>query len=48
VNYDKSRFPLTFKALEDMLILPWNERYTQEHVEYIAECIQESVEQLTI
>jgi len=48
VNYDKSRFPLTFKALEDVLILPWNERYTQEHVEYIAECIQESVEQLTI
>jgi dTDP-4-amino-4,6-dideoxygalactose transaminase len=48
INYDKSRFPLTFKALEDVLVLPWNERYTDEHVEYIAECIQESVEQLTL
>jgi perosamine synthetase len=48
VNYDKSKFPLTFKALEDVLVLPWNELYTEEHVDYIAECIRESVEELTI
>ena len=48
INYDKSKFPLTFRALEDVLVLPWNELYTAEHVDYIAECIRESVEELTI
>ncbi|OLE97557.1 MAG: hypothetical protein AUG75_06840 [Cyanobacteria bacterium 13_1_20CM_4_61_6] len=48
VDYSPQRFPLTFKALNDVLVLPWNERYTEEHLEYIAESIQESVEQLRI
>ena len=32
VDYDPARFPGTFKALEQVLVLPWNERYTDEHV----------------
>jgi len=48
LDYSPQRFPLTFKALNDVLVLPWNERYTEEHLEYIAESIQESVEQLRI
>jgi len=48
LDYSKERFPLTFKALHDVLVLPWNERYRDEHLEYIAESIQESVEQLSI
>jgi dTDP-4-amino-4,6-dideoxygalactose transaminase len=48
IDYSKSRFPLTFKALDDVLVLPWNERYSNEHIEYIAENIRESVEQLRI
>ena len=48
LDYDKSRFPLTYKALEDVLVLPWNERYTDEHIHYIAESIQQSVSELTI
>jgi dTDP-4-amino-4,6-dideoxygalactose transaminase len=48
VDYDKSRFPLTYKALEDVLVLPWNELYTDEHVHYIAEAIQASVAELSI
>jgi perosamine synthetase len=48
LDYDKSRFPLTYKALEDVLVLPWNERYTDEHIRYIAESIQQSVSELTI
>jgi dTDP-4-amino-4,6-dideoxygalactose transaminase len=48
VDYSKSRFPLTYKALEDVLVLPWNELYTEEHVHYIAEAIQASVEELSI
>ncbi|HEX4802970.1 MAG TPA: DegT/DnrJ/EryC1/StrS family aminotransferase [Myxococcaceae bacterium] len=48
VDYSKTRFPMTFKALEDVLVLPWNERYTDEHIEFIAEAIKESVERLSL
>lgn len=48
LDYSKSRFPLTYKALEDVLVLPWNELYTDEHVHYIADAIQSSVGELTI
>ena len=48
VDYSKAKFPMTFKALEDVLVLPWNERYTQEHLEFIADAIKESVEQLAL
>lgn len=46
VDYDRSRFPLTFEALERVLVLPWNERYTDEHVSYIADCIEAAVSEL--
>jgi perosamine synthetase len=46
VNYDPSRFPNTFAALEHILVLPWNERYTEEHLSYIADSIRESVYEL--
>jgi len=48
LDYSKSRFPQTFKALEDVLVLPWNERYTDEHLQYIADSVRESVEQIRI
>jgi perosamine synthetase len=47
VDYDRARFPGTFQGLEQVLVLPWNERYTSEHVDYIARSIRESVERLT-
>jgi len=46
LNYDRSRFPGTFAALEGVLVLPWNERYTGEHVDYIARSIRRAVDQL--
>jgi perosamine synthetase len=46
VDYDRARFPLTFEALEKILVLPWNERYTEEHVDYIAGAIWEAVRRL--
>jgi perosamine synthetase len=46
VDYDKAKFPMTFKALEDVLVLPWNELYTDEHIHYIADSIRECVEAL--
>lgn len=46
VDYRPERFPGTFAALESVLVLPWNERYTAEHVDYIAGAIRAAVETL--
>jgi dTDP-4-amino-4,6-dideoxygalactose transaminase len=46
VDYDHSRFPGTFEALEGVLVLPWNERYTDEHLNYLADAIHEGVARL--
>ena len=47
LNYDCSRFSGVFEALDGVLVLPWNERYTKEHLDYIAEAIQQAVTQLS-
>lgn len=43
VDYDRARFPGTFAGLESVLVLPWNERYTNDHVDYIATEIHNAV-----
>lgn len=43
LDYDHSRFPGTFAGLESILVLPWNEHYTEEHVDYIASSIHQAV-----
>jgi len=48
VDYSAAKFPGTFEALHDVLVLPWNERYTDEHVEYIADAVREAAERLAI
>jgi dTDP-4-amino-4,6-dideoxygalactose transaminase len=48
VDYSRSKFTGTFDALEGILVLPWNERYTEEHVNYIAGSIRESLNQLAL
>ena len=47
VDYSRALFPGTFEALEGVLVLPWNERYTDEHLDYISDCIHEATAQLT-
>ena len=44
IVYDVQDYPDTMKALEQVLVLPWNEFYTKEHVDYIAKNIKEVVE----
>jgi len=39
LDYDDSRFPGTLRFLETVLVLPWNERYTSEHVERLADAV---------
>jgi perosamine synthetase len=46
VDYSPERFPGTYEGLERVLVLPWNERYTSDHVQYIAESIRASVAEL--
>ena len=36
ITYNSADFPGTMKGLNEVLVLPWNEKYTEEHVEYIA------------
>lgn len=47
VHYAPERFPGTFEALDKVLVLPWNERYTTAHVHYIAQALQETVAHLS-
>ncbi len=42
VDYSPARFPGTFAALDGVLVLPWNERYTLDHASYIAACLREA------
>jgi perosamine synthetase len=46
LNYKAENFPQTTKALRDVLVLPWNERYTENHVRYIAHHLRKAVEDI--
>jgi perosamine synthetase len=43
VDYRRERFPGTVQGLERILVLPWNERYGEEHVEFIADSLLASL-----
>lgn len=44
IDYDPSRYPGTFSALDRVLVLPINERYTDQNVDSITEAIHEAAE----
>jgi perosamine synthetase len=46
VDYAAERFPGVFDALNAMLVLPFNERYEERHVDYLAGAIADGVETL--
>jgi len=47
-DYNDAHYQGTLNGLEDILVLPWNEKYTDEHVEYIASAIRKCVDALSI
>ncbi|MGL6075075.1 MAG: DegT/DnrJ/EryC1/StrS family aminotransferase [Fimbriiglobus sp.] len=47
VDYSGDNFPGTLTYLDQVLVLPWNEKYTQEHLEYIAAALRAAVAELT-
>lgn len=44
---DRSTHPGVFAALDSLLVLPWNEHYTTEHVTAIARAVRDSVHELS-
>jgi perosamine synthetase len=46
VDYAAERFPGTFGALERVLVLPWNERYTHDDVDALGARIADAVSRL--
>nr|WP_275333410.1 DegT/DnrJ/EryC1/StrS family aminotransferase [Nodosilinea sp. TSF1-S3]MDF0367023.1 DegT/DnrJ/EryC1/StrS family aminotransferase [Nodosilinea sp. TSF1-S3] len=47
LDYSAEKFPGTFEGLEKVLVLPWNEAYTDAHIDYIAEAVHTAVAALT-
>ncbi len=43
----RNEFPGAYQALSRILVLPWNEFYTQKHVDYIADRVQRSISALS-
>lgn len=46
VDYRPQRFSGTYRALERILVIPWNDRYTDEDVAHIAEALRWALTQL--
>ena len=46
VVYDPAEYPGTMQGLERVVVLPWNEFYTDEHVAFISEAVRGAVAQL--
>lgn len=47
IVYDAKDYPGTVRGLERVVVLPWNEFYTEEHVAFIASAVQNAVTELT-
>ena len=46
VVYDGAEYPGTRQGLERVVVLPWNEAYTDEHVDFIARAVRSAIESL--
>jgi dTDP-4-amino-4,6-dideoxygalactose transaminase len=47
ITYDAADYPGTMRGLERVVVLPWSEFYTDEHVEFIAATVRAAVRRLT-
>jgi dTDP-4-amino-4,6-dideoxygalactose transaminase len=43
LDYSGERYPGAYEGLRRALVLPWNERLTEQHVDYMAGAIEESL-----
>ena len=47
IRYDRAEYPGTIQGLDRVVVLPWNEKYTEEHVEFIARVVREAAVKLS-
>jgi dTDP-4-amino-4,6-dideoxygalactose transaminase len=47
IRYDAADYPGTMQGLERVLVLPWNEAYTDVHVDFIAATVKKAVVELS-
>ena len=47
-DWCRREFPGAYQALSRILVLPWNEFYKEEHVDYIADRIKRSIAALSL
>lgn len=47
IVYSAADYPGTVRGLERVVVLPWNEFYTDQHVAFIANAVQNAVAELT-
>lgn len=47
VDYSRDRFAGTYRALQQVLVLPFNECYTDEHIDFLATVIRNAVAKLS-
>ncbi len=47
VRYDEAEYPGTAQGLASVVVLPWNEAYTEEHVDFIAAAVKGAVTELS-
>ena len=46
LDYSRTRFPGTYRYLERVLVVPWNERYDDGHADSIARVVRDAVQEL--
>ena len=46
LQYGESRFPQTYQALKNILVLPWNENFHEQHIDFISDAIHDAVLEL--
>jgi dTDP-4-amino-4,6-dideoxygalactose transaminase len=46
VDYDPAKYPGSYSGLEGILVMPWNEKYTDEHIRYIGDSVKTAVNSL--
>ena len=46
LDYSRDRYPQAYAGLDHTLVLPWNENYTSQHVEYIATSLKGVIDNL--
>src|SRR6185295_19057567 len=47
IVYSKDETPGAVEALAGVVVLPWNEKYTMEHVDFIAAAIRQAAQELS-